>query len=136
MILDVRGTAHRLRVEPGRVLVPPAVHHQGVVAGLALPRAEGAVAAVLKVGGVHRGAGKVVVSLDHDGVLALGDDRPVPDCLGHGVSPRVKPEMPGAGRGVRKMQSGRRYWLNDARTANIPHPSVPVPQDFASWHVS
>src|SRR4051794_12136119 len=78
---DLLGRVLGFRVVPDRVLAPRAVELEGVVRRRALPRTDG-----VRVRRAHdvvaeRLSREVVVALDDDRVVALGDGRAVPDGL-------------------------------------------------------
>src|SRR5690349_13083915 len=81
---DLLGGVLGLGVVPDGVLALRAVQLQGVVGGGALPGADGVGARGAHDVVAQRLAREVVVALDDDGVVALGDHRSVPDGL-HGV---------------------------------------------------
>jgi len=84
VVLDLRRGVLGLRVGPGGIRVRVAVDVDRQVVGLALPRADGSLRARRDELFTDRVSREVMVSLDDDGPLAVGDDGLVPDCL-HGA---------------------------------------------------
>ena len=71
------------RIVPSRILVHLSIHFNAVVASNALPRAGGMGIAVLKVLLVDGVWGEVLVVFHHYALVALGENRTIPDCFGH-----------------------------------------------------
>src|SRR5207249_8445541 len=81
VVPDRRRRVLRLGVIPGGILVGVPVHHQVVVASLSLPRAGRVGRALADVRALQGVRWKVVIALDHDGLVALGQYRVAPDRL-------------------------------------------------------
>jgi hypothetical protein len=68
---------------PGGIRIPLPIKFQIVVAGLALPPTGGGVSARHEELTLHRIGRELLVSLDFDGLIALGDDGAFPHCFCH-----------------------------------------------------
>src|SRR2546425_1169548 len=88
---DRRGGVLRRRIEPRGIAVHLVPDDDVVVAGGALPAADGVRLARPEMRALHRVGWKVLVALDHLTAIALRDHRPLPDRLhGHSFGVRVK----------------------------------------------
>src|SRR5919202_784358 len=80
-VLDLLGGVLRLRVVPDGVIALRAVELEGVVGRRALPGADGVGVRGTQDVVAQRFPREVVVALDDDRVVALGENGPVPDGL-------------------------------------------------------